>query len=82
MAIFNQSLDELISRVKLVREVDLFSGQERARFDRKERRGHNQEVAGNLNVELFEMPEVLHVALNDGGDLHILNLNLLLANEV
>ena len=82
MAIFDQPLDELVSRVKLVCEVDLLSGQERARFDREERRGQNQEVASHLNVELFEVFEVLHVALNNRGDLYVLDLHLLLTNEV
>ena len=82
MPILDQALHQLVARVELVGEVDLFTRQERTRLDGEERRGQHQKLSRDLDVEVLQVLEVLQVPLDHRGDLHVLDLNLLLPHEV
>ena len=60
----------------------LVARQERPALDRHQRRGHDEEVARDLDVHVLERLEVLEVPLDDPVDLDLVDLDLLLPHEV
>ena len=51
-------------------------------FDVDERGGHVDEVGGDVDVELFELVQVIELLGGDFGDLDIVNAHFLLLDEI
>ena len=53
-AVLDQALDQLITRIEVVLQADLLPRKQRARLNRLQRGCHNNDVACELKVKLFE----------------------------
>ena len=83
--IFEQTPDELLARVVLGRlflRIGFGLGQEDARLDVQERRGHADELAGHVEVDLLHRLERLQILLGDQGDGDVEDVDLVLVDEV
>ena len=47
-----------------------------------QRRRHVDEVGGNVDIELFELVQVIEILLGDLGDGNVVDVHLLLANQI
>ncbi len=47
-----------------------------------QRRGHVDEVGGNVDIEFFELVQVVEILLGDFGDGDVVNVHLLLADQI
>ena len=47
-----------------------------------QRRRHVDEVAGDVDIQLFELVQVIEILLGDFGDGNIVDVHLLLANQI
>jgi len=56
--------------------------QQHLRFDQDERGGHVQEICGDVDVQLFELVEVVQILTGDFGDGDVVDVHLLLADQV
>ena len=74
--VLQESRDELGTRVELVALLLSVRGQQHARLDPGERRGHQQILAGDVDVELVHQIEVLEILLPDRGDRDLRDLHL------
>ena len=83
VAVLDQPLDQLVPGVELLLEVDLLARrQERAHLDRHQGGRHEDEVAGQLEIDLAQGRQVLEVAVDDAPELDLVDVHLLLAHEV
>jgi len=84
--VFEELADQFEARVA---EVVLFlarfglaAGQEHGGLDFHEGGGHDEEFAGEVDVELLEHIDILEVLVGDGGDGDVLDVHLGAADEV
>ena len=74
-----QGGDELLHLADSLLVVD---GEEHAGLDINQVGGHGHKVAGHLQVQLLPPVHPLHVLVQDEGDLDVLNLQLVFAQQV
>ena len=83
LAVLEELLDQFAARVGLGILVDVRIGrQQHPALDLHQRRGHDQEVAGELDVELVETLEMLEELVGDRRDGDVENVHLVLLDEV
>ena len=83
--VFEEALDEFaagIFAVGAVEEVGGIAGEEGFAFDVDEERGHVDEVAGGIDVDLLEVMGVLEELGGDAGDRDVVDVDVLFADQV
>ncbi len=85
LLMFEQPPDQRIARVFRVRIVGLRrvgARQQHPALDVNQRRGHHQELAGDVEVELLHQAEVREVLLGDQRDRDVVDVDLILLDQV
>ena len=79
-----ETLDELAAGVFGVAAEDVggVAGQQGLGLDVDEERGHVDELAGGVDVDLLEVVGVLEELAGDAGDGDVVDVDVLLADEV
>ena len=81
--VFDQAMHQLVARVLLLFGAGQRVGrQQHFRLDVDQRRGHVDEVGRDVDIELFELVEVVEILLGDFGDGNIVDVHLLLADQI
>jgi hypothetical protein len=68
--------------VELASEVDLFPRQQAARLDRHQRRRHDEELAGGVDVDRLQVAQMGEVLVADADQRHLADVHLLLLHQV
>jgi hypothetical protein len=82
--VLEETLDEFLSQVfSLLFGTGEWVGREQHfGFDVDERGGHVNEFGGDVDVEMFELVEVVEILRGDFGDLDVVNIHFLLFDEI
>ena len=80
--VFEQAVDELVARVRLVGGQQRVHWQQHFGFDVDQSGGHVDEIGGDVYIEFFELVQVVEILLGDFGDGDVVDVHLLLADEI
>ena len=80
--VFEQAVHQLVARVLLLRSRERIGRKKHLRFDVDQRRRHVDEVSRDVDIQLFELVEIIEILLGDLGDGNIVNVHLLLADQI
>ena len=75
-------MHQLVARVLLFGTGERVGRKQHFRFDVDQRRGHVDEVGRDVDIELFELVEVIEILLGDFGDGNVVDVHLLLADQI
>jgi hypothetical protein len=80
---FEQSADERFARI-IVRILLRWIGarQEHARLDVNQRRRHDEELAGNVEIQLLHQVDVFQILLRDQRDRNVVDVDLVPLDQV
>ena len=81
--VFEQPVNQLVARIfQRIGPGERIGRQQHLRFDVDQRRGHVDEIGGDVDIELFELVEVIEILLGDFRDGNVVDVHLLPANQI
>ncbi len=82
--VFEQPVHQLLARIFFGRDLVQLRifGQQHARLDVDQRRGHVDELGAQLDVQFHGALHVFQILLRDGGNGDVVDVDLLFANQV
>ena len=81
--VLHEAMNQLGARVCLLfRTRQRIGRQKHLGLDQDQRRGHVDEIGGDIDIELFELVQIFQILARDLGDGNIVNVHLLLADQI
>ncbi len=81
--VFDEAMHEFRARIFLALGAgERIGWQEHLRLDVNQRRGHVNEIGGDVHVELFELVKIIEILARDLRDGNVVNVDFLLLDEI
>jgi hypothetical protein len=83
LLVLQQPADQGVARILFrLRLLGVLPRQQHLRLDMDQRRGHHQEFAHDVQIQLLHHDDVIEVLLRDERDGNVVDVHLVLLNEV